>query len=96
MNKKEILGIFQNPGNAYRGKPFWSWNGELEKGELLRQMDEAMERYGENYTDLQIGGLGLVNTITRLRLLTEDRVSCSIDPGDPQGTIVTLKGTWKG
>ena len=64
--------------------------------QLLRQMDEAMERYGENYTDLQIGGLGLVNTITRLRLLTEDRVSCSIDPGDPQGTIVTLKGTWKG
>lgn len=69
---------------------------EEKRQQLLRQMDEAMERCGENYTDLQIGGLGLVNTITRLRLLTEDRVSCSIDPGEPRGTVVTLKGTWKG
>lgn len=30
---------FKNPGNAYRGKPFWSWNGKLEKKELLRQID---------------------------------------------------------
>lgn len=30
---------FLNPGNAWRGKPFWSWNGKLERGELLRQID---------------------------------------------------------
>jgi len=27
---------FKNPGNEWRGKPFWSWNGKLEKEELLR------------------------------------------------------------
>ena len=34
MNK-ELLKEFKNPGVAYRGKPFWSWNGELEKMNLL-------------------------------------------------------------
>lgn len=37
--KKEFL----NPGPAYRGKPFWSWNGRLEKNELLRQIDVLKE-----------------------------------------------------
>ncbi len=43
MNKKEMLGIFQNPGNAYRGKPFWSWNGELDEKELIRQVGVMRE-----------------------------------------------------
>jgi len=29
---------FKNPGSAWRGKPFWSWNGKLEAKELLRQI----------------------------------------------------------
>lgn len=28
----------RSPEAAYRGKPFWSWNGELEEEELLRQV----------------------------------------------------------
>lgn len=28
---------FKDPGCEWRGKPFWSWNGKLEKNELLRQ-----------------------------------------------------------
>lgn len=31
------------PGAEFRGKPFWSWNGELEKEELLRQVDVLKE-----------------------------------------------------
>jgi len=34
---------FKNPGVEWRGKPFWSWNGKLEKGELLRQIDVMKE-----------------------------------------------------
>lgn len=30
---------FQNPSNQFRGRPFWSWNGKLQKDELLRQID---------------------------------------------------------
>lgn len=39
MKIENLYEKFQNPGNAYRGKPFWAWNGELEIGELKRQAD---------------------------------------------------------
>ena len=35
---KVLSDKFSDPGNGYRGKPFWAWNGELEKGELIRQI----------------------------------------------------------
>ncbi|VGO11481.1 hypothetical protein PDESU_00025 [Pontiella desulfatans] len=34
---------FLNPSAEWRGKPFWSWNGKLEKDELLRQIDVIKE-----------------------------------------------------
>lgn len=42
MNKnnammKAIADAFVSPSVAYRGKPFWSWNGELRGEELVRQ-----------------------------------------------------------
>ncbi len=33
-----LLELWGDPPAAYRGKPFWSWNGKLEKDELLRQI----------------------------------------------------------
>ena len=39
---KSFKEIFKNPGNEYRAKPFWSWNGKLEKDEIsLRKWDSA-------------------------------------------------------
>ena len=35
--------LFREPGAAFRGKPFWSWNGELERDELLRQVEVMRE-----------------------------------------------------
>jgi hypothetical protein len=35
---KDIYDKFKNPSNDYRGKPFWCWNGKLDKEELLRQI----------------------------------------------------------
>ncbi len=37
MNSKQITEAFASPSVAYRGKPFWSWNGELRGEELVRQ-----------------------------------------------------------
>ncbi len=39
----DIVKLFQSPTNAYRAKPFWSWNGQLEKDELLRQVHVIKE-----------------------------------------------------
>ena len=40
MNRKMIVDekIFKNPGAEYRGKPFWAWNGKIEKAELKFQI----------------------------------------------------------
>ncbi len=38
MRYEDTKKLFDNPGNAWRGKPFWSWNGKLDKDELLRQI----------------------------------------------------------
>lgn len=37
--------LFQNPTAEYRGVPFWAWNGDLNKEELLRQL-EIMKEMG--------------------------------------------------
>ncbi len=39
----KIYDEFKMPSAHYRGKPFWSWNGKLEKDELLRQVDVMKE-----------------------------------------------------
>ena len=35
--------LFRNPTAEYRGTPFWAWNSDLERGELLRQIDVMKE-----------------------------------------------------
>ena len=44
MDKKTEQKL-RAPEAAYRGKPFWSWNGDLEEKELYRQID-AMNEMG--------------------------------------------------
>ena len=46
-NKEPQLSeaLFQNPGCEYRGTPFWAWNCQLQKDELLRQL-EVMKKMG--------------------------------------------------
>ena len=35
---QQLAQDFDRPGPQYRGKPFWSWNGELDEDELVRQL----------------------------------------------------------
>lgn len=43
--ERELYRRLTNPDKKYLGKPFWSWNGDLEKDELLRQI-EVMRTMG--------------------------------------------------
>ena len=43
MRKDTLSACFADPPAAFRGKPFWSWNGRLEKDELLRQIHILQE-----------------------------------------------------
>ena len=38
LSDAELMKLFDSPTAAYRGKPFWSWNGELNRDELVRQL----------------------------------------------------------
>lgn len=43
-NQKQLdKALFKNPTAEYRGAPFWAWNCQLEKEELLRQIDVFKE-----------------------------------------------------
>ena len=42
---KNLVKEFESPGAAYRGKPFWAWNGKLTEAELRRQV-RVMKRMG--------------------------------------------------
>ena len=39
----KIYDDFKSPGVYYRGKPFWSWNGKLEKDELDKIKSNELE-----------------------------------------------------
>ncbi|MFH1761792.1 MAG: hypothetical protein ABIA63_11905, partial [bacterium] len=36
--KSSFIKTFKNPPAKFRGKPFWAWNGKLDKSELSRQI----------------------------------------------------------
>ncbi len=38
LSDEALVASFADPSAQWRGKPFWSWNGVLEKEELLRQV----------------------------------------------------------
>ena len=42
---KKVYDTFKAPGVEWRGKPFWAWNGDLKKEELIRQVD-VMKKMG--------------------------------------------------
>lgn len=46
---ERIREKFENPGSEFRGKPFWSWNGDLNRDELLRQI--------QIFKDMGMGGV---------------------------------------
>lgn len=81
MDKKEILTQFEAPAREYRGKPFWSWNGELRKEELERQVGVMKEM-----------GLGGFFMHSRAGLITEylgdewfDLINDVADTGEKAG-----------
>ncbi len=86
MEHREFLHTFENPGAAYRGKPFWSWNGELRGEELERQVGVMKEM-----------GLGGYFMHSRAGLITEylgeewfDLINRVADAGTKEGMEVWL------
>lgn len=86
MGLSKLFKEFQNPGAEWRGKPFWSWNGELEKDELIRQSHVLGEM-----------GFGGYFMHSRSGLITEylgdewfDLINSTADAGEKEGLEVWL------
>jgi len=61
----------------------------------IQSIAERIKRYSqnikENYKELKIGGLGLVSTITRLRLSCDEDVEYTIETSG-EGTTIMIRG----
>ena len=81
MNKESRYNLFRSPGAEWRGKPFWSWNGELREDEVRRQIGVMQEM-----------GFGGYFMHSRAGLITEylgkewfDLINAGADEGDARG-----------
>lgn len=64
--------------------------------ELFAKVEAYSQDLEANYRDIKIGGMGLLNTIIRLRLSAgPGRVECRIRQGNPTGTEVILEGCYE-
>ena len=41
---KSLYSVCDKPGPEYSTCPFWFWNGDLEPGELVRQIHEMFDK----------------------------------------------------
>lgn len=62
------------------------------QAQLYRQIDSLMQDLRNGEKELGIGGLGLANTVARLRLMSTEEIGFSISPNETGGTILTLRG----
>ncbi len=83
---RPLKDAFDSPLALHRGAPFWSWNGDLEKAELLRQIDVFAEM-----------GIGGYHIHSRTGLNTEylgeefmDLVKACRDHGASKGMLTWL------
>ena len=83
---RPLKDAFKTPLALHRGAPFWSWNGDLEKDELLRQIDVFAEM-----------GIGGYHIHSRTGLGTEylgeefmDLVKACRDHGASKGMLTWL------
>ena len=81
MNKGSRYNLFHSPGVEWRGKPFWSWNGELREDEVRRQIGVMQEM-----------GFGGYFMHSRAGLITEylgdewfDLINAGADEGEARG-----------
>lgn len=83
LSDDALMSGFSDPSVEWRGKPFWSWNGRLEKDELIRQVGV--------FKDMGFGGYFMHS---RIGLDTEylgeewfDLVNAVSDEGVRQGML---------
>lgn len=68
---------------------------DAEKQQIAGKIEEYSRNMSENYPAMKLGGLGLVNTIIRLKLLYGETVSYGIESEEGQATTISIGGDVK-
>jgi sensor histidine kinase YesM len=56
------------------------------------RIDEFLSNPSDSIASLKLGGMGLINTLARLKLRYKNNFTYDITNNDPNGTTITLKG----
>lgn len=90
-----VIKIFIGMGNAKwyvkiidNGRGFTSKDKEL----VSAKINEYWSKINKNILDLKNEGIGLINTIIRLKLNTGNEIDYSIEDNIPSGSIITIWG----
>lgn len=62
------------------------------KQEIMDKIQEFLSHPSDAIMSMKIGGMGLVNTVARLKLKYKDRISFTINNAPECGTIIMLGG----
>ncbi len=63
--------------------------------QLLAQMDAFIKNPSSNIKDMKMGGMGLINTLVRLKLLYKDKMVLDIHSSDNGGTKIRIGGSYE-
>jgi sensor histidine kinase YesM len=62
------------------------------KRDILSRINAYWEGSHDKYTEMEIGGLGLINTLIRMKLNTGREIAYFIENNNPQGLSITMRG----
>ncbi|NLF27905.1 MAG: histidine kinase [Clostridiales bacterium] len=90
-----ILVRFSRDGGAWRIEVTDNGGGvtEAEIAKIHEKIDGYLENIAAKYSELRLGGMGLVNTVLRLRLSNSDPVFFEIKGAPGGGTTVVIGGS---
>lgn len=61
--------------------------------EISQKVEVFLKNPAANLSELHLGGMGMVNTIVRLKLLYKDNIACEITRPESGGTCILIGGT---
>ena len=64
----------------------------LDKEQVSNKINEYLNSLNRNFQDIKTGGVGLINTIIRLKLNTGKEIDYTIEDNIPTGSIITIRG----
>ncbi len=65
---------------------------DIGKKEIIDKIEGYWRGSSDKYTEMKIGGLGLINTLIRMRLNTGKDITYAIEDNTPRGLIITMRG----